>query len=56
MAILLFLKRYWQWAIVLCGMATGQFVLLQMRAPATFFYDATMPQIRTVLPNIGPLE
>lgn len=56
MAILLFLKRYWQWVIVLCGMATGQFVLLQMRAPATFFYDATMPQIRTVLPNIGPLE
>ena len=56
MGILLFLKRYWQWVIVLCGMATGQFVLLQMRAPATFFYDATMPQIRTVLPNIGPLE
>ncbi len=56
MGILLFLKRYWQWVIVLCGMATGQFVLLQMRAPATFFYDATMPQIRTILPNIGPLE
>ena len=56
MVISEFIKRYWQWLLILLSMGVGQFVLLVTLPVATLTYDVQMPQIRTVLPNIGPLE
>jgi len=56
MVISEFIKRYWQWLLILLSMGVGQFVLLVTLPVATSTYDVQMPQIRTVLPNIGPLE
>jgi len=56
MGAFLLTKRHWQLIVILLGMAAGQFSLLTMRMPVSFRYDATTPQIRSILPNIGVLE
>lgn len=49
-------KRHWPWLLIVLIMAVGQFVVLAILPAPTYLYDVQMPQIRTVLPNIGPLE
>jgi 4-amino-4-deoxy-L-arabinose transferase-like glycosyltransferase len=51
-----YIKRYWQWLLILLSMSVGQFLVLDKLPVSMFFYRAPMTQISTVLPNIGPLE
>ena len=51
-----YMKRYWQWLLVMLSISVGQFLVLNIVHPAGIVYQAQMPQIRTVMPFIGPIE
>jgi hypothetical protein len=50
------MKRYWQWLLVMLSISVGQFLVLNIVHPAGIVYQAQMPQIRTAMPFIGPIE